>query len=385
VMAVAVQSGYQVAVMAPTELLAQQHARVLADYLEPLGVRVGLLVQGIKPEARTTLLRELATGRLHVLIGTHALIEDSVVFHRLSLAVIDEQHKFGVSQRAALVRKAAMPDVLAMTATPIPRTLALSIYGDLACSTIAELPPGRTPVRTRWYTEAHREQAYDAIRKELQSGRQGYVVYPLVNANDRQELKDATQMAKRLQRETFPEFSVGLLHGQMKSADQAAAMRAFLAGEIQLLVSTVIVEVGLDVPNATLMLIEHPERFGLSQLHQLRGRIGRGAAPGTCVLISDPEDETARKRLSFFARTTDGFRLAEFDLELRGPGELLGRQQHGWWRFRVADLVRDQALLGVARQDAFRIVEADPRLADPQWAPLIARLRAASAPPKPQA
>ena len=372
--AVAIQSGFQAALMAPTELLAAQHARVLRDAFEPLGVRVALLAGGTESGERADVLRRIAAGTADLIIGTHALLEPSVAFAKLALVVIDEQHKFGVTQRAALVRKAAAADLLVMTATPIPRTLALSLYGDLACSTITELPAGRQPVRTLWFPEAKRQEAYRLIRAALQEGRQGYIVYPLVDAEEGKELKAATQMARHLQAEVFPDKAIELIHGQMPTTAQERVMRNFASGTTRLLVSTVVIEVGLDVPNATVMLIEHAERFGLSQLHQLRGRIGRGAHPATCTVLSDASDELSRQRLASFVGTTDGFQLAERDLMLRGPGELLGRDQHGWWRFRVADLARDARLLEDARREAFALVARDPALSGPSLARLRAKL-----------
>jgi len=377
-LAAAVQSGYQAALMAPTELLAEQHARVVSAYLAPLGVSVGLLSQGVPAATRKRRLAEIAKGRLSIIIGTHAMIQRRVAFENLALVIIDEQHKFGVSQRGALARKAADPDVLVLTATPIPRTLALSLYGDLDASTIGELPPGRQPVRTRWLQEAQRQEAYAMIRDELARGRQGYVVYPLVEAEEARDIKAATQMAKHLKTEVFPDAKVGLLHGKMRPEEKERTMRAFAEGRIRLLVSTVIVEVGLDVPNATMMLIEHAERFGLAQLHQLRGRIGRSEQAATCLALSDSTDETARQRLNAFVATTDGFALAEKDLELRGPGQLLGKLQHGWVRFRLADLARDRSLLESARRHAITLVEQDPTFANPELAALRDRLRRAA-------
>ena len=372
--AAAVQSGYQAALMAPTELLADQHARVLSEQLGPLGVSVGLLSQGVSVMERRRCEEAIASGAIHVAVGTHALIQRRVRFHQLALVIIDEQHKFGVAQRAHLARKAQEPDVLVVTATPIPRTLALSLYGDLAVSTISELPPGRMPITTLWIREAQREDLYAAIRRELAQGRQGYIVYPLVEERRAQDVKAATQMAKHLQVKIFPDARVGLLHGQMSSKDKERTMSAFAKGDIQLLVSTVIVEVGLDVPNAAIMAIEHPERFGLAQLHQMRGRIGRGAYPATCIVLSDAKDEGVRQRLEAFVQTTDGFQLAEKDLEQRGPGELLGRRQHGWLRFRLADLARDGGLLELARTEADRVITGDPEPADPTLADLRRRL-----------
>lgn len=380
-MAVAVQSGYQVALMAPTELLAEQHARVIRQHLGPLDVTVGVLSQGVAPADRKRAAKHIAEGTVDIVIGTHALIQTPVTFARLALVVIDEQHKFGVAQRAHLAKKAAVPDVLVMTATPIPRTLALSLYGDLAVSTITELPPGRSPIDTLWIRESQREELYALVRRQLAQGRQGYVVYPLVDERARKDLRAATQMAKHLQADIFPEFRVGLLHGHMKPKQKEHTMLAFARGELHLVVSTVIVEVGLDVPNATVMVIEHPERFGLAQLHQLRGRIGRGEHPATCVLISDADDEAIRQRLTAFVKTTDGFQLAEADLEQRGPGELLGRRQHGWLRFRIASLSRDRTLLEEARRDAAILIARDPTLRDPSLAALrdrLARFRAQS-------
>ena len=365
--AVAAQTGYQVAVMVPTELLAEQHARVLRRQFEPLGVRVGLLAQGVPLAERKRVLAAVADGATPILVGTHALIERDVRFPRLALVIIDEQHKFGVAQRSTLIRKAEAADVLVMTATPIPRTLALSLYGDLACSTIAEMPPGRRPVQTVWLPESGREQVYERIRGELRHGCQGYVVYPLVESSaveERTALKAAVQMAKRLKTEVFPDHPVELLHGRMPPKNKDAVMRAFADGHIRLLVSTVIVEVGLDVPAATVMLIEHPERFGLAQLHQLRGRIGRGADPAVCFILSDAVEELARQRLQAFVETTDGFRLAERDLELRGPGELLGRSQSGWLRLRIADLIQDRELVELARKEAVDLIARRPELAE---------------------
>jgi len=373
-MAVAVQSGLQVALMAPTELLAEQHARVVRQLLEPLGVSVGLLSQGVPPSQRRRCAEGVAQGDIAVVIGTHALIQRGIAFQRLALAVIDEQHKFGVVQRAHLAKKGQVPDVLVVTATPIPRTLALTVYGDLDLSTITELPPGRAAVQTQWLQDAQRQELYELIREQVRQGRQGYVVYPLVKERATADLKAATQMAKHLQAEVFPEFRVGLLHGQMKPDQKDRVMQAFVRGELQVLVSTVIVEVGLDVPNATVMAVEHPERFGLAQLHQLRGRIGRSTHPATCVIVSGAVEEPVRHRLSAFVNTTNGFQLAEQDLEVRGPGALRGSRQHGWLPFRVANLVRDRALLEAARQDAEALVNRDPGLRDPALIPLRRRL-----------
>ncbi len=378
-LAVAVQSGYQAALMAPTELLAEQHRRTIAHYLEPLGVSAALLAQGVPAAERRRLAARIADGTIQVVVGTHALIQRGVAFKRLALVLIDEQHKFGVVQRARLARKAQEPDVLVVTATPIPRTLALSLYGDLAISTISEMPPGRQPVTTRWLRETQREELYGLIRREAARGRQAYIVYPRVKDDEREAVRGATAMAKRLQA-VFPEFAVGLLHGQMPGEEKDRIMQAFVRREFHLLVSTVIVEVGLDVSNATLMVVEHPERFGLAQLHQLRGRIGRGPDPAQCLVVSDAQEDAVRRRLEAFVGTTDGFAIAEQDLELRGPGELLGRQQSGWLRFRIASLARDRGVLDEARTEAFALLQANPALSGQDVAGLRRRLLGARRP-----
>jgi ATP-dependent DNA helicase RecG len=372
-MAIAVQSGYQAAVMAPTELLAEQHARNLIKLLEPTGLAVVVLAQGISAAQRRAGLEALAQGRAAVVVGTHALLQEPVQFKNLALVVIDEQHKFGVGQRTQLAHKAEAADVLVMSATPIPRTLALSLYGDLSISTIDALPPGRQPIRTYWIQERHRQRLYQRLRQELQAGRQGYVVYPLVEDRAGLDLKAATQMAQALQLE-LEGFRVGLLHGQMKPKEKEAAMRGFAVGEIHLLVSTVVIEVGIDVPNASIMIIEHAERFGLAQLHQLRGRIGRGQHAALCVLIGEAQSDAARQRLEAFVATADGFVLAEKDLAIRGPGELMGFAQHGWAPFRIADLVRDQAWLETAQREAEALVHADPHGLSAELEPLRRRL-----------
>ncbi len=375
-MAIAAQSGCQVALMAPTELLAEQHVRVVRRYLDPLRVPVVLLSQGVAAGERRRLAKAVAGGEAAVVIGTHALLQQGLVFKRLSLVMIDEQHKFGVVQRAQLAKKGRTPDVLVVTATPIPRTLALTRYGDLEVSTIAQLPAGRGRIETRWMRGADRAALYGLVREQLTQRRQGYVVYPLVEEGVSREVRAATAMARHLQVEVFPRFRIGLLHGQMPAARKEATMQAFARGEIDLLVSTVIVEVGLDVPNATVMVIEHPDRFGLAQLHQLRGRIGRGPQPSWCVVVSDAGEESVRQRLTAFVETLDGFQLAEKDLELRGPGELRGSRQSGELRLRIADLMRDRALLELARQEAGALVSRDPALRDPSLAALRRHLRA---------
>ena len=363
----AIEGGYQVALMAPTEILAEQHFLNIGPLAEKLGLGTALLTSSLKKSAKESLGREVQTGAARILIGTHALIQEGVEFQRLGLAIVDEQHKFGVLQRATLKNKGTNPDVLVMTATPIPRTLAMTLYGDLDVSVIDQLPPGRGTITTRVFSEKERFRVYRILREEISGGKQAYVVYPLVEESERLDLKDATQMAKHLQRDIFPEFKVGLIHGRLKSEEKEAIMADFKAGRIQILVSTIVIEVGIDVPNASVMVIEHAERFGLSQLHQLRGRVGRGKDPSQCLLIAQyPRSEEARRRLRAMEQTIDGFKIAEEDLEIRGPGELLGTQQSGLPDFRVANFVRDIQLLEEARKEAFSLISRDPILSRPE-------------------
>jgi ATP-dependent DNA helicase RecG len=352
-MVVAVESGYQAALMVPTEILAEQHARNVKRILAATPYRVELLT-GSTPARRKRELREaIAAGDVDLVIGTHALIQEGVAFSKLGLVVIDEQHRFGVMQRAELMRRGYNPDVLVMTATPIPRSLAMTVYGDLDVSVIDELPPGRTPVTTRVRGEESRTKIYHFLDREIRTGRQVYVVYPLVEESEKSDLLDATAMANHLQSEVFPSHTIGLIHGRLKPEEKEAVMRRFVAGEIHVLVATTVIEVGVDVPNATIMLVEHAERFGLSQLHQLRGRVGRGAAQSYCILLAGKKRTTeARERLAIMERTTDGFKISEKDLELRGPGEILGTRQHGLPAFRIGNIVRDRELLEAARADA---------------------------------
>jgi ATP-dependent DNA helicase RecG len=362
-MVIAGENGYQSAIMAPTELLAEQHYRNLKRWADILGLRIELLTGNRKTAER----KELRTGMLHgetdIAVGTHALIQEGVTFRRLGLVVIDEQHRFGVVQRAALRKKGAIPDVLVMTATPIPRTLAMTVYGDLDVSVIDEMPPGKTPVRTKVFSESQRSRVYDIIRREVQKGNQVFIVYPLVEESENLDLKDATRMARHLQREIFADFRIGLVHGRMKGPEKDGVMADFVAGKIQILVSTTVIEVGIDIPDASLMVVEHAERFGLSQLHQLRGRVGRSDIPSYCILLAQfSRSEEARKRLRIMEETTDGFRIAEEDLAIRGPGEFMGTRQSGLPDFRVANILRDGRILGEARMDAFALVEDDPRL-----------------------
>ena len=439
---VACGDGYQAVLMAPTEILAEQHFLTMQQYLEPLDVSVALLTGGTSQKERAWILERVAHGDIRVVVGTHALLEQHVHFHRLGLIVVDEQHKFGVVQRGKLREKGQHPDVLVMTATPIPRTLAMTVYGDLDVSVIDGLPPGRTPIQTRVFRHQARHRAYESVRKEVTKGRQAYVVYPLVEESETLDLEAAILAAERLQTEEFPAWKLGLLHGRMKSDEKAAVMKAFKAGDIHILVATTVIEVGLDVPNATVMVIEHADRFGLAQLHQLRGRVGRGTQRSCCLLISsagrrtknhnlqstepltsmsaapsrsdssrpfetlrDPSrpfeaqgrlragsgqaqgklrtglpfqkgtasapppvarpTQTGERRLKAMVQCSDGFAIAEQDLNIRGPGDMLGTRQWGIPEFRVADLVRDAALLERARAEAHALVERDPELSHP--------------------
>jgi ATP-dependent DNA helicase RecG len=365
-MLLAIESGFQAAIMVPTEILAEQHYLTMQRLVGPLGVRVMLLTSAIKGSKRRELLETIAAGDVDLLVGTHALIQEGLEFRALGLAVIDEQHRFGVLQRATLKRKSYSPDVLVMTATPIPRTLAMTVYGDLDVSIIDELPPGRLPVVTKLCYESRRDESYALMRQVLRQGRQVYVVYPLIEESEKTDLRAATAMAEQLQREVLPEFRVGLLHGRLKSDEKEDIMRAFSVGDLQVLVSTTVIEVGVDVPNATLMLVEHAERFGLAQLHQLRGRVGRSHHQAYCLLMADfPMSEEAKQRLQTLTEHDDGFMIAERDLEIRGPGEFLGTRQSGLPELRVAHLIRDQRLLAEARREAFALVDTDPHLSEP--------------------
>jgi ATP-dependent DNA helicase RecG len=372
----AVAAGYQAVIMAPTEILATQHYHNVEKYLVGSRVRWALLVGGLAAAARKKVLRRIRFGDADIIIGTHALIQQDVAFARLGLVVVDEQHKFGVLQRAEVKWQPAadnpnlQPHYLVMTATPIPRTLALTVFGDLDVSTIDEMPPGRTPTDTRVVDPRNRRKAYEFVRKELATGRQAFVVYPLVEENEALELRAATEEAERLAREVFPEFTVGLLHGRMKPEEKDEVMDRFRRGEVHVLVSTLVIEVGVDVPNATVMMIEHAERFGLAQLHQLRGRIGRGAAKSTCILLGEPETPEAQRRLQIMGETTDGFRIAEEDLRLRGPGEFFGTRQHGMPELMIGNVVEDYDLLRLARKEAFAWIQEDPNLARPESEPI---------------
>ncbi len=349
-MMAAMENGYQAALMAPTEILAEQHGRNIKRLLAKTPHRVELLTGSLRASEKRRLQDALKDGEIHACIGTQALIQDAVSFSRLGLVVIDEQHRFGVMQRAELRARGINPDVLVMTATPIPRSLAMTVYGDLDVSTIDELPPGRTPIETMVIGEDQRQEVKRLISREVKSGRQVYVVYPLVEESEKMDLRDATQRYEYLRDTVFPKLSVGLLHGKMKPAEKDDVMQAFASGKTNILVTTTVIEVGVDVPNASVMIVEHAERFGLSQLHQLRGRVGRGAEKSFCVLLTtDKKTVVAQERLGIMAKTSNGFVIAEKDLELRGPGEILGTKQSGLPEFRIGNLVRDQAILEKAR------------------------------------
>ena len=367
-MMVALHNGYQAAIMAPTEILAEQHYLVLRQMLDGLGIKIELLTGSLTAKEKRQAKERIASGEAQIAIGTHALIQGDVEFQRLGLGVIDEQHRFGVLQRAAIREKGWNPDVLVMTATPIPRTLALTVYGDLDLSVIDEMPPGRQPIRTHWKTADQREQVYDGARKLVGQGRQIYVVCPLIEESEKLQAKAATELAERLKSEVFSESVLAVLHGQMKPSEKDDVMRRFRDGEIQVLVSTTVIEVGIDVPNACVMLIEDAERFGLSQLHQLRGRVGRGEHQSFCVLVADPRTDEGRDRLDVMARTNNGFEIAEEDLRIRGPGEFYGTRQSGLPSLRIANILRDVDILEKAREDAFALVKADPDLRAPQHA-----------------
>ena len=370
----AAKNGRQCALMAPTELLAEQHFRSLAPLLEQASLRVGLLTGAVKGRARKELLAALAAGELDLLIGTHALLSEGVDYADLGLVITDEQHRFGVAQRAALSAKARRPPhVLVLSATPIPRTLSLVIYGDLDVSVIDELPPGRTPVQTFVVGEDKRQRMYGFVRKLVGEGRQAYIVCPAVEEGEDEGagLKAAASYARSLQTEVFPDLRVGLVHGKMKPREKDAVMTAFAGGELDVLVSTTVIEVGVDVPNAALMVVENADRFGLSQLHQLRGRVGRGRHQSYCVLVTSTRNPDSRARLKVLTKTTDGFQIAEEDLKLRGPGDFFGQRQHGLPQLRIADLAGDMRALKEAQLAARELLERDPGLKRPEHAPLL--------------
>ncbi len=367
-----VENGLQGAIMAPTEVLARQHYLVLSKLLMPLGINVALLARGIDESLKAQALNEISQGKVNIVVGTHAVIQEGVEFKALGLAVIDEQHKFGVEQRAVLRRKGKNPHVLVMTATPIPRTLALTVYGDLDVSIIRELPKGRRPIVTYWVDEDKRQKVYDFIKDEAAGGRQAYIVCPLIDGSASIEgsvskgaaTKSATEMHEKLSREVFRDYKVGLIHGRMGPKEKAKVMKEFRDGGINILIATVVIEVGIDVPNASVMVIENAEKFGLAQLHQLRGRIGRGDCKSYCILLADPRNENAKKRLMAIEDTVDGFEIAEEDLALRGPGEFFGASQHGLPEIRFGNIVKDFSIMEEARKAAFDVVNRDPMIRD---------------------
>ena len=372
---IAVENDYQVAIMAPTEILAEQHWHTIHRWCSHMGLEVTLITASLKGKAKKEALGRIADGTARIVIGTHAVIQEKVEFAKLGLGVIDEQHRFGVLQRGILKKKGINPDILVMTATPIPRTLAMTLFGDLDLSVIDEMPPGRIPIETKIYFESRRTQLYDMINDQVRSGRQVYVIYPLVEESEKTDLKAATQMAEHLRTEIFPGLRVGLLHGRLNPVEKEAVMSSFTSREFDIMVSTTVIEVGIDVPNATVMVIEHAERFGLSQLHQLRGRVGRGKEKSYCILMTTGKmSEDAERRLRVMESTCDGFRIAEADLEIRGPGDFLGTRQAGMPDFRVANILRDGSLLEKARRAAFELLEQDPELIEPAHIPLNSEL-----------
>ena len=357
---IAIENGYQVAVLAPTEILAAQHGIYFKQILGNLGYVTLLLTGSFTAREKVQLKRLVAEGLAQVVVGTHALLEKDVEFKKLGLAIIDEQHRFGVLQRLGLVQKGITPDVLVMTATPIPRTLAMTLYGDLDVSVIDELPPGRKPILTRHSTSDRIEQVYSFMKKQIEEGRQAYVVYPVIEESETQAMKAAQQEYEHLSKEVFPELAVGLMHGRLGADEKEAVMQRFKEGRIQILVSTTVIEVGVDVPNASVMVVEQAERFGLAQLHQLRGRVGRGAAQSYCLLVTDKLNEAARERIRTLVESTDGFYISEMDLKLRGPGEFFGTKQSGLPSLRIANILRDHEILEIARREAVDFVERAP-------------------------
>ena len=364
----AIGAGYQGALLAPTELLAQQHAENLNRMLAPFGIRVALLTGGLKAAARRTTLAAIRSGEADLVVGTHAILSEGVEFARLGLAVIDEQHRFGVRQRGALAEKGAAPHLLVMSATPIPRTLGLLIYGDLDISILDELPPGRRPVKTRMMTGKRRKDLYGFLDREVGQGRQVYIVCPAIEEGPDASLAPVKTYYEQTAKALLPNRRVGLMHGKLKPKEKAAVMEDFRTGQLDVLVSTTVIEVGVDVPNATVMVIENAERYGLSALHQLRGRVGRGAAESWCFLVSDNESESVRNRLKFLCSTTDGFAVAQYDLETRGPGDFFGSRQHGLPALQIADLANDTRTLHAAQSEAAAILTQDPLLTAPQHA-----------------
>ena len=372
-MLIAVRNGYQAALMAPTEILAEQHYLGISELLGATGlmdIHVDLLTGSLKSKHRREVNDRISSGQTQIAIGTHALIQEGVEFRKLGLVIVDEQHRFGVMQRAALMNKGATPDIMVMTATPIPRTLTLTLYGDLDVSIIDELPPGRKPIKTHWKQIGDRKKVYAALRTLIDQGRQAYVVCPLIEESETLQVQAATDLAASLANEVFPDLRVGLLHGGMKSDEKGATMSAFRAGEVHILVSTTVIEVGVDVANATVMVIEDADRFGLAQLHQLRGRVGRGDEQSYCVMICEGNSQDSIKRMTTMSSTNDGFVIAEEDLKLRGPGEFYGTKQSGMPELTITDIFRDIPILELARKEAFEIIAKDPNLSNPAFAQL---------------
>jgi len=361
-----IKNNLQAALMAPTEILANQHYVSLSKILAPYGINIELLISGMSQDKKEKIYKDIKEGEVDLIIGTHALIQEGVDFSRLGLAIIDEQHKFGVTQRAVLREKGSSSDILVMTATPIPRTLALTVYGDLDISVIKELPPGREPITTYWIEESRRDKVYDFIKEEVKKGRQAYIVCPRIKESEKSDIQAAISMHQQLKTNTFKEFSVGLIHGKMSTQEKDKIMEQFKKGKLNILVSTVVIEVGIDISNASVMLIENAERFGLAQLHQLRGRVGRGKHESYCVLLANPKTETAQKRLKAMQDTQDGFDIAEEDLQLRGPGELFGTRQHGLPELRFGNILRDTEIMELARKEAFELIAQDPNLSNPR-------------------
>ncbi len=370
----AVKNGYQAALMAPTEILAAQHYLGISEKLATLGVKTDLLIGGLTAKEKRAVTERISSGETELVIGTHALIQGDVSFRSLGLVIVDEQHRFGVLQRAALREKGLKPDVLVMTATPIPRTLTLTVYGDLEISIIDELPPGRKPIKTHWKSSGERAKVYEGVRKLIKEGKQAYVVCPLIEESEKIEVRAATELYEHLAQEVFPDLSVGLIHGQMKTQEKDSVMKSFREHQLDVLVSTTVIEVGVDVPNASVMVIEDAQRFGLAQLHQLRGRVGRGDSQSYCVLVGDAASDDGVARLNVMIYTNNGFVIAEEDLKIRGPGEFYGTKQSGMPALKVTDIFRDIPILEMARKEAFETIEKDPNLSAPALRPLRADL-----------